>query len=168
MIVDLVIVIVLVLFCVRSFKAGVKGELLGAIGWIVAVIAAIGLCTPIGDVLSDKLPQIAQLSPYVSFLIIVIFFRLLIMGLIKLIPEAPKGATAVIFNILAGVLGFFKGAFFLSVVLLLISTTDFQPTIESYAEGGAVYAQIKDFAVYVVNFVVEKVPNVETILHGLS
>lgn len=168
MIIDLVIVIVLVLFCVRSIKVGVKGELVGAIGFIFALIAALWLYKPVADALAKKIPQFEQLAPYISFLVMVVLLRLLIMAVIKQIPESIKGGSALSLNLLAGAIGFFKGAFFMSVVLLLLSKTDFQSAIDSYAEGSATYPHLKNFAIVIVEFVVNTVPNVESILQKLT
>ena len=168
MFIDLVIVVILLLFCVRSYRAGMTGELMGAMGWIVAIVAAIGFSEPIGNMMSDKFEQFRELGPYVSFLIIVLILRLLFMAIVKLIPDSFKGPTAIILNIFASALGFFKGAFFVSVVLLLLSRTNVQPTIENYAQGGVLYPHLRDFSIDVVVFSTEKIPNVEAILQALS
>ena len=144
------------------------GELMGAFGWIVAIVAAIGLSEPIGNMISTYLKQFQELSPYLSFFIIVILLRLLFMGIVKLIPDVLKGPMSIVLNIAASAFGFFKGAFFTSVVLLLLSRTSVQSTIDKYAQGGVLYPHIKDFSKQVVEISTEKIPNVKDVLQALG
>ena len=168
MIVDLVLVIILFLFCVRSFRAGIRGELLGAIGWLVAIVAAIGSSESIGNLLSKNWQQLAELSPYLSFIIIVAVLRLFFLGIVKLLPETVKGLGGVILNLTASALGFFKGAFFISVVLLLLSGRGLQSSLDKYTQDAILYPHIKDFARQVVLITTDKIPNVKDVLDALG
>ena len=167
--VDLGIVVILALFIVRSLRSSLASELTGAIGWLVAILAAIGFSDPIGNLLATYVPSFKELTPYLSFLAIVILLRLLFGFFGKLIPEEPKGPVAIILKVVAALFGFFKGAFFISVVLLLISTSSsLQSTLDGYTGSSLIYPHIKTFSLSVVSAVTEYVPNVEALLKRLS
>lgn len=166
--VDIVIILILALFCVRSLRTSVASELTGAIGWFVAILAAIGFSDPVGALFAKSVPSLKELSPYLSFLAIVIILRLLFGFLGKLIPEEPKGAVNIILKIIAAAFGFFKGAFFISVILLMISTSSLQSKVDQYTGSSFVYPHIKVFSLKVVTVITEHVPNVEALLKRLT
>ena len=167
--VDLGIILILALFIVRSLRSPLASELTGAIGWLFAILAAIGFSDPIGNMLATYVPSFKELTPYLSFLAIVIILRLLLGFLGKLVPEEPKGAVGAILKVIAALFGFFKGAFFISVVLLMISTSSgLQSKVDGYTGSSFVYPHIKTFSLSVVNAVTEHVPNVEALLKRLS
>lgn len=166
--VDVVIIVILALFCVRSLRAGIANELTGAMGWFMAILAAIGFSDPIGAALAQYIPSMAELTPYLSFLVILILLRLLFGFLGKLVPAEPKGFVVVLLNISAGAFGFFKGAFFVSVILLMISTSSLQTKVDAYTGSSLVYPHIKLFSLKVVDTITEHVPNVEALLRRLG
>ncbi|MBN1559270.1 CvpA family protein [candidate division KSB1 bacterium] len=168
MIIDLVIVIILFLFCVRSFRAGMRGELLGAIGWLLAIVAAIGSSEAIGNLIAKNWRQFADLGPYLSFIIVLAVLRLLLLGIIKLLPETLKGAGGTFLNLSASAIGFFKGAFFTSVILLLMPRMGLQSALDKYTQDAILYPHIKEFARQVVLITIEKIPNVKDVLDALG
>ncbi|MBN1465305.1 CvpA family protein [candidate division KSB1 bacterium] len=168
MIVDLIIVVILFFFCIRSFRAGIRGELLGAIGWLIAIIVAIGFSESIGGMLFKQSEGLGELGPYLSFILIIGVMRLLFMGIVKFLPETLKGAMGVLLNVAASALGFFKGAFFMSVILLLLSRTDLDSAMNKYTQDAMLYPHIKDFSRQVVHLTSEKIPNVKDVLEALG
>lgn len=164
MILDLAIVLILVLFCVRSFRGGLQGELLGAVGWILAILIAISFSTFLGSMITDQLPQFAVISNAVAFLFILVVLRFLIGWMVKLFPETSKGFSDVLFKVLSVAAGFFKGAFFTSVFLLLISHSSLQTKLDGQIGKSTLYSPMTDFSKYVVRIIVDKVPNVESIV----
>lgn len=166
-IVDLIIVIILFFFCIRSYRAGVQGELMGAIGWLIALVVAIGFSESIGNMLFKNAAGFKDLSPYLTFILIIGAMRLLFMGIVKFLPET-KGGMGVLLNVTASALGFFKGAFFLSVILLLLSRTDLQSAMDKYTQDAVLYPHIKDFSRQVVKRTSERIPNVKDVLEALG
>jgi uncharacterized membrane protein required for colicin V production len=164
MILDLAIVLILVLFCVRSFRGGIQGELLGAVGWILTVLVAISFSDKLGGLITEKLPQFAVISSSVAFIFVLVCLRLIIGWSIKLFPETSTGFADVIFKIVSVAAGFFKGAFFTSVFLLLLSQSTFQSKIDSQIGQSTLYSPLSDFSKIFVRFVTEKVPNVKPLL----
>jgi len=164
MILDLVIVLVLVLFCVRSFRGGLQGELLGVVGWLLAILVAISSNTMIGDAIASRVPQLAAISYLVAFALVLIGIRFAIGAMVKAFPESSKGAMPVVSRILAVAAGFFKGAFFISVFLLLLSQSSMQAKLEKQIGESTLYHPLADFSRQVVRIIVDKVPNVKNIL----
>ena len=164
MILDLIIVLILVLFCVRSFRGGIRGELLGAVGWIIAVFIAIGLSKTLGSMITAKLPQFSVISSTVAFIAVLIGLRLVIGWMVKLFPESSKGFSGVLLNVTSVAAGFFKGAFFTSVFLLLLSQTAFLTQMDSQVSSSTLYGPLTAFSKQVVRVATEKVPNVKSVL----
>ena len=133
----------------------------------VAIIAAIGFSEPLGNLIADKAPSFRELGPYISFLVMILILRLLFSFLIKLLPDESKGFIGVAVNISAVALGFLKGLFFVSVILLLLSTKGFASTFEPYTKDSLLLPHLKSFAIFVVDFITENVPNVEGLLDRL-
>jgi uncharacterized membrane protein required for colicin V production len=168
MIIDAAVAIILIIFGIRSFRSGLEGELNGAFGWFVAIVAAIGFSEPLGNLLAGKVPSLSELGPYLSFLVIILILRLLFGFLIKLLPDEPKGLIGIALNVSAVALGFLKGVFFVGVILLLLSTKGFATTLEPYTKDSILLPHLKNFAVFVVGFITKNVPNVKELLDRLS
>lgn len=164
MILDLSIVLVLVLFCVRSFRGGLQGELLGAVGWLLAILVAVSFSDRIGDAIAGKVPQLAAVSFFVAFTIVLIGIRFAVGAIVKSFPENSKGVMSVLSMIIAVAAGFFKGAFFTSVFLLLMSQSSMQAKLEKQISESTLYHPLADFSKQVVRIVTDKVPNVKNIL----
>ncbi len=168
MILDIAILVVLVLFCLRSFRGGVQGEMMGAMGWILAILIAVAFSDAIGDAIAEKLPQFASISPFAAFTIILIGVRLLIGWALKLIPEVLKAPVDLALKVVSVAFGFIKGAFFISVLLLLLSSSSMQAKLDDQINGSRLYKPITNFSKEVVRIVTEKVPNVADILKNLA
>jgi len=164
MILDLAIVLVLVLFCVRSFIGGIQGELLGATGWILAILIAISFSEIFGNIIADKVPQIAVFSSIAAFAFVLLILRLLIGWMVKLAPDSEKGSSNLLLRLVSVAMGFFKGAFFTSVFLLLLSQSALQPKLYDEIKDSSLYKPISDFSKHVVRIVTAKVPNVKPLL----
>ena len=119
-------------------------------------------------IINQYVPQLNQLSPYLSFIIIVTVLRLLFGAIVKLIPDALSGPISVVLKIVATIFGFLKGAFFISVVLLLLTKTDVQAMIDQYADGSVFYPPLLNFSKQIVELTTEHVPNLEKILEKLG
>ncbi len=168
MILDAAILLILVLFCLRSFRGGVQGEMLGAMGWIIAVLIAVGFSDKIGAMISGKIPAFETLSPYAAFAVILVGVRLLIGWALKLIPDALKAPIDIALKILSVAFGFIKGAFFISVLLLLLSNSSWQNKLKKQTDESRLYKPMTDFSKEVVKIVTENVPNMEDILKKLA
>lgn len=166
--IDILIVILLVLFVARSLRGGLNGELYGTMGWLAAILISLTMTETLESILAESFPQLEAISPYLSFILILIFIRALTVWVVKLVEGLEKGPAAVITRVVSSVLGFFKGMFFISVFLLIVTRTTIQANIESYTESSILYPFVKPFSIQVVHTVTEHVPNVETILQNLS
>jgi len=118
----------------------------------------------IGGAIANKAPQIASISLFVAFTIVLIGIRFTIGAIVKAFPENSKGAMVALSRIIAVAAGFFKGAFFTSVFLLLLSHSSMQIKLENQIGESTLYRPLADFSKQVVRVVTEKVPNVKKVL----
>ncbi len=165
---DILIVIILVLFVARSIRGGMKGELYGTIGWLVAIVISLAMTDPVSAILGSSFPQLADISPYLSFIVLLIFVRAFIQWLVKLIPEKTSGPLRAVLLVASSALGFFKGLFFISVFFLVLTRTSIQANIEQYTSQSRLYPNVKQFSVEVVQLVTEHVPNIRGIMDRLG
>lgn len=168
MILDVAIIVILILFGLRSYRNGLGGELLGTIGWIITILIALRFSSQLGDYLSNQFPQIHTLSSYLSFVIILVIIRLLLIGSARLIHEDRKGAFNFIFRLTSTAFGFIKGAFFSSIILLLLSISSIQPNVDKLAKNSKTYFSMKIFAIKTVDIIIDIAPEVYSIYVDLA
>ena len=110
----------------------------------------------------------AGISSVVAFILILIGLRLIIGSIAKSPQQSNKGFWYAVFQILSVASGFFKGAFFTSVLLLLISQSSLQDNLNSQIAQSTLYSPIADFSKHVVRIISDKVPNIKPLLDKTS
>ncbi len=168
MVLDVLIVIILVLFVARSIRGGMDGELFGTMGWLTAIVISMAMTDPVAEILASSFPEVAEVSPYLSFIVLLTLVRLFIRWLVKLVPEEKKGPFSILLRLASAGLGFFKGLFFTSVLFLVLTRTPVQANIEQYTTDSRLYSNVKQFSVQVVHVVTENVPNIEALMERIS
>lgn len=168
--VDFLIVIALTIFVAQGSRRGMIEEVLGLTGWIMAVLLAVRFMGKVGDILSNfargKLPE--------TVLIIMGFFVVLIV--VRLAFQAAMGAFQRVFSqdaitkvnkIGGAVFGFFKGALFVSVIVLAISMMPLWPKLQQAEEGSMLFYHMQRFAPAVFSIVKKFIPQSQEALDKL-
>lgn len=167
MIVDGAILFFLFLFAFRSYRERLSGEIAGAGGWILTILLAFALTDIAAAILNQffKSSDLKTISSYLAFLLVLVGVRALLMWAAQILPSDKSGLIA---NGIPILFGLFKGAFFISVFLLMISSTTLQSRIKSYGSGAVIYPRIINFAPLVVRSIIHTVPNVDSMMRRLG
>jgi uncharacterized membrane protein required for colicin V production len=170
MIADGTILLVLLFFTVRSYRSGLQGEINGAMGWILAILLAFGLTNMIAAVINQffKSNELTTISRYLAFLIILISVRVLSTWFVRAAPDNGGGKSGFFLSTIIVSCGLFKGAFFTSVVLLMLSTSSLQTKVDAYTPGAHLYPYMRNFSRIVVRAVTRYVPNVDNVMRKLT
>jgi len=170
MILDVIIGFTLLLFAYRSYRGGLQGEIYGAMGWLLTILLAIALSDPVASIITQisPRPELAKISQYLAFLIVILLTRALSSWIVRIIPNAQQGKPGLIMTLLAIASGAFKGAFIVSVILLFISRSSLHGSLEAKSSGSMLYAPTLKFSNSVVKFILRAVPDVDQILQRLS
>lgn len=167
MILDGAILFFLFLFAFRSYRERLPGEIAGASGWILTVLLAFALTDIAAAILNQffKSSDLKTISSYLAFLLVLVGVRALLTWAAQALPGDKGGLIA---NGIPILFGLFKGAFFISVVFLMISSTSLQSQVKSYGSGAVVYPRILNFAPFVVRSITRNVPNVDSMMRRLG
>ena len=135
---------------------------------ILAVIGGFKLLHEGMDFLQDKFDLSGKLLPYLSFLLIFI----VIIVLVNLIGRAVKKMLDMTllgsFDNLAGALiGVFKWAFGLSVLIWIFNYFEINP-INQYSEEAILYPMVTSFAPSVVNYISALIPFAEDLFSSVQ
>ena len=149
---DLLIFIPIIFFCVQGIRNGLIGEVLGIIGIVLAVFLTFHYMNEMADIIR---PLIEGDPSYLPFLAgAIIFFGTLIV--IQLIAFMLRRLLQIVrLNIVNRILGFFfgmlKGGIIVSAILLLLAGFN-QPSKES-REASATYSYVIYLAPWAYNAV---------------
>lgn len=161
---DIAVIIFLILAIIWSIKHGFAGELGGATGWIITLLVSLRFGAFLGDVLAPKLGQIAYLSTFVGFIVLVLVLRFLFSAISRIFENNEMG---IVDRFLSGVVGFIKGAFLLSLLLLLLSISPLQQKAQKYIEHSATYPYVHDFSIRMVDVITRFVPQIDSLYQSL-
>lgn len=170
MIADGTILLVLLFFAVRSYRSRLQGEISGATGWILTILLAFGLTDVIAAVINQffKNNELTTISSYLAFILILIFVRALSTWIVRVVPDNGGGKSGFFLTTLTVCSGLFKGAFFTSIVLLMLSTSSLQTKVDAYTPGAILYPHMRNFSRTVVRAVTRYVPNVDKVMRRLT
>lgn len=143
-------------------------EMVSILALILAVIGGFKLLHEGMDFLQDKFDLSGKLLPYLSFLLIFIA----IIVLVNLIGRAVKKMLDMTllgsFDNLAGALiGVFKWAFGLSVLIWIFNYFEINP-INQYSDEAILYPMVTSFAPSVVNYISTLLPFAEDLFSSVQ
>ncbi len=145
MILDVFIIVVIFLFSYKSHKNGLAYELRTATGWILSILLALRLTTPAKAFLTDYIPSLEAIHAYLGFALSLAAVRLIM----RLFANAIKASEGPVLNFadkfLSTLFGFFKGLFFTSLALLLLSMTSIQSSINEVNDESRTYQPVQQF-----------------------
>lgn len=161
-IVDIVIIIMLIFFTYFGARRGLVDELLGLTGWILAFLAALGLCDIPAKILNEQFPKLGIFSTLISIVLILILFRVFIQVIANGLNNSMGKNKKSFGNTFGGsILGFIQGLFFLSVIILTITVFPFNQSIKGIEKGSVLYSHVQVFSVYTVETIAKYIPNTE-------
>jgi membrane protein required for colicin V production len=153
---DIILLILILAAAVSGFSKGFFIELASIASLILGIWAAIGF----SDIVQQWLSHILSWSPsslkLIAFILIFIIVVIIVHLIAKLFENAIQAIALGIFSRLAGaVLGALKGAFILSVLLLVVTKIEsFTTTIipEQTKKESKLYGPIDNFAPNILPF----------------
>jgi|GEM_PF-886028 len=163
-ILDIAIIAFLILAIVWSIRHGFAGELRGSTGWIITLLISLRFGAFLGDVLAPKLGEVAHLSTYVGFIVLVLVLRFIFSAISRIFENNDFGLIDRFFS---GLVGFVKGAFLLSIILLVLSTSTFQQKAQKYIKHSVTYPYVHDFSIRMVDVVTRFVPQIDSLYESL-
>lgn len=143
-------------------------EIIGIIAFGVALVAGFKLLSWAMEILNTRISIDESLLPYIAFLLL---FAAIVIG-INLLGKALKKVLDMTFfgtfDSLAGaVIGLFKWALAISVLIWLLNTLEVQLPSEALA-GSYVYPLLQPFAPQVFSTLGEVLPSAENLFHHVQ
>jgi len=168
--VDVFIIIILSIFVAQGAKRGMIDEVLGLTGWIVAVLLAIRFMGKVGSMLygfaGGKLPE--TLMIIMGFFIVLVVVRLAFQAVFAAFQRVfSQDAVTKVNKIGGAVFGFFKGALFISVLVLAISMAPLGLRFHRAEQGSLLFFHMQRFAPAVFNIVKKFIPQSQDALDKL-
>ncbi|MFC2124950.1 CvpA family protein [Bacteroidota bacterium] len=143
---DIILLIPLLFGGYLGYKKGLILELIGILALILAIIGSFKLLNETIRFLSGYFPEYSNMVPFIAFLglfiIILVLVSLLGRFLKKIIDLTILGSVD---NLLGAILGVFKWAFLMSVILWLFSQINVSVPAD-LAEGSFLYEKIESLA----------------------
>ena len=139
--IDIIFLTILGFFAFLGIWKGFFREILGFIGVVGGIFLGIVGFGPISRVLSQQLPDVPPaLWPFLSFFLIFVVFYLLSRFLASLLSKVFKTLYLGWLNrLLGGLVGAFKGAVLISLILLVVGFLPFQKSLQPVREKSLLY-----------------------------
>ncbi len=143
--IDIIFLTILGFFAFLGIWRGFFREVLGFVGVVGGIFLGIVRFGPISRVLSQHLPDIpAALWPFLSFFLIFVSFYLLSRFLAAFLSKVFQSIYLGWLNrLLGGVVGAFKGAVLISLILLLVGFLPFQKSLQQVREKSLLYNSLQ-------------------------
>jgi uncharacterized membrane protein required for colicin V production len=159
--VDVVIIAALVFFVYKGAQTGMADELWGATGWIIALLAAVRFAAAAADILARKLPSIPlMLGLFLGFALVLTGMRSLLVFLASLLPKMFGSSYKSFNKFMGAVLGFLKGCFFISVMIMCVCLSPLNDDIKDYKSRSALFTPMTRFAQVIIDAVGTLVPQI--------
>jgi len=168
MILDVFIIVVIFLFGFKSFKNGLAYELRTATGWILSILLALRLTTPAKSLLTDYFPSLEALNAYLGFTVALVAVRLVVVLVANAIKTSEGPVLNFVNKFLSTLFGFFKGLFFTSLALILISMTPIQSSINEINDESRTYQPMRHFMRLFYETLRQSIPQFDALAQSLS
>lgn len=165
---DLILLIPLLLGAFLGFKKGLLMELIGIIALILAVLGAFRLLHTGISFLTEHIPEYSNFIPFIAFIGIFVGIIILVNIIGKMSKKLLDLTFLGIFDNLAGaILGVFKWAFLVSIVLWLALQVDFSVP-ERLIENSFIYPKLVNFAPTVGKYISAVFPFAEDLFESIQ
>ncbi|MCK5644516.1 MAG: CvpA family protein [Gammaproteobacteria bacterium] len=165
---DIILLIPLVFGGYIGYKKGLLLELVGIIALILAIIGSFKLLNDAIRLLSEYIPDYSNFVPFIAFLglfiIILVLVSMLGRFLKKIIDLTILGAVD---NLLGALIGVFKWAFLISVLLWLFGQINICVP-DHLTEGSFLYEKVEGIAPMVGNFISTVFPFAEDLFESVT
>ena len=165
---DIILLIPLLFGGYLGYKKGLILELIGILALILAIIGSFKLLNETIRFLSGYFPEYSNIVPFIAFLglfiIILILVGLLGRFLKRMIDLTILGSVD---NLLGAILGIFKWAFLVSVVLWLFRQIDINVPAD-LSKGSFIYENISGLAPKVGEFIAAVFPFTEDLFESVA
>ncbi len=162
--IDIIVLIILVYFVYQGSRFGMVAEFLGITGWVIAIILALRFGGMVGEYVVTKLPLAVGISAsIIGFIVVLILVRLafkLLSGGLKKMGGSENQSS--LDRFLGAAVGFFKGAFFVSLLALALQTMPLGDKVQSLREESVLYPHMTKFARIVVDSVIKFIPQIQS------
>ncbi len=164
---DIAIIAGLTLFVYFGAKKGGARELSGVMGWVVALLVAARGAGFLAALLSKKVTSLTgTVALIVSFVVILLAVRTLFVMPAKFFEKSDTTKINQVDRFIGAVIGFVKGAFVISVLILLFHMIPFNETVKRYQSNSVLFTHMHSFSVGVVNLVFDYVPQIQSPLEN--
>ena len=143
--IDIIILTFLSVFTIIGVWKGFFREIFGFLGVIFGALFAIVGFGPLSKLLHRMIPELpAFIWIFLSFIMIFVGFYLLSRFLASMLSKLSKAMLLGWLNrLLGGLVGFMKGAIFISLFLLLIGFLPFQKTLQDIRNDSWLYEPLQ-------------------------
>jgi membrane protein required for colicin V production len=158
---DIVLIVILGFGAIAGFRKGFVMEIVSILAFILAVIGSFKLLQEGMKFMQENFELSGKLLPYLTFIILFV----MIVILVNLAGKAVKKMLDMTLlgsfdNLAGGIVGLFKWAFGLSVLIWIFNYFQINP-IEKYADDTIVYPMVTSFAPLVVEYISAVIPFAE-------
>lgn len=160
---DVAMIAGITIFVYAGAKRGMAQEILGLTGWVLALLLAIRFGGRMAAFLLQKAPALPlRVAAILSFLLLLIAVRILCQVFIEIFQKlfSPE-MHGKIDRLIGAVLGFLKGAFFVSIVVLLTQILPLNDRIRSMQQESALNGHMTRFSRLLVDAVIHFVPQIK-------
>jgi membrane protein required for colicin V production len=155
---DIILVVILGFGAISGFRKGFVMEIVSILAFVIAIIGSFKLLQVGMDVLRENFELSGKFLPYLTFIIIFIAIIIVVNLIGKAVKKVLDMTLLGSFDNLAGaIIGVFKWAFGLSVLLWIFNYFQINP-IEEYAGNTVVYPFVVSFAPTVVEYISALIP----------
>jgi membrane protein required for colicin V production len=161
--IDIVILLLLLLGAYKGYTKGLLLEIIGILAFFVALVAGFKLLHWAMEVLSTQINISESLLPYIAFLVL---FAAIVIG-INIMGRALKKILDMTFfgtfdNMAGAIIGLFKWALGISVLIWLLNTLEVELPSEALASSYT-YGLLQPFAPQLFSTLGEVLPSTENL-----
>jgi uncharacterized membrane protein required for colicin V production len=158
----------LIFFTYIGARKGIVDELMGWTGWVVALLIALAACDIPAAFLKKEFRWLKDFSTLIAISAILLLVRIFIQVVADKLTNMMKNEQESMANYIGGsILGFFKGLFILSVLVLTIAILPFKSKIKNLENGSVLFNHVGKFSVYIVQTVAKHVPKTRTAVNSI-
>lgn len=165
---DFLIVAILLFFIARDAARGMREDLLGFPGAVISFILGLKLMTFVGG----KMMKFFPVPKYLAYAIALIISIIAVALFIKFVVETAdktinKEVLTMAYKIGGGIVGFIKGAFLTSVILILIHMLPFGSKFETAKERSKLINPMLRFGPAAVHAISRFAPDAANLLNNM-
>ena len=165
---DIILLVILGFGAISGFRKGFIMEIVSILALIVAVIGAFKLLREGMEFLQENFELSGKLLPYLTFIIIFIAIVIIVNLIGKAVKKMLDMTLLGSFDNLAGaIIGIFKWAFGISVLLWIFNYFQINPLIE-YSEDTVIYPLVASFAPTVIDYISALIPFAKGLLSTVN